>query len=306
MAEEKAKIETHLILQAYNENWGLIGPGDWHSVTWRIFSDGSYSINSSFGSDDEFGKPVRRWGKMRAPSFHKLTEAISCEWNEGLFDVDGCDGNAWAIEQYDEKGKILRSSGPLGYIYGKEKIERIIKLLPRRDCAYEKKSVLDPYRPEKEGYRAEQRIRKTGNSTRCTLRQSFTLIPFAMDREREQFLIFMLPREKSLSVFLWVYFDEGEEPRKRIRITAVNDLMQYTKWTGEAMDVSGKYPDEIVNKSFSILTSHPCGELWSLFEEMTKTMDHIGGAQRWKPIEKEILDLTEEVKHEHDGIMYMY
>ena len=38
---------------------------------------------------------------------------------------------AWAIEQYDENGEILRSSGPLGYIYGKEKIERIIKLLPR-------------------------------------------------------------------------------------------------------------------------------------------------------------------------------
>ncbi len=134
MVEEKA--EKHLILLAYNENWGLIGPGDWHSVAWQIFSDGSYSIKSSFVPEDEPDKPERHRGKMRSSSFQKLMEAISCEWDEDSSAVDGCDGDAWAIEQYDEKGQIIRSSGPLGYIYGKEKIERIIKMLPRRACAY--------------------------------------------------------------------------------------------------------------------------------------------------------------------------
>lgn len=137
MAEGKAKKEKHLILFAYNENWGLIGPGDWNSATWRIFSDGSYSLVSEFLPGDEPEDLVRRSGKMRTPSFQKLMDAISCEWDKPLIESGGCDGDAWVIEQYDENGNVFRSNGSLGYIYGKEKIERIIKLLPRRDCAYD-------------------------------------------------------------------------------------------------------------------------------------------------------------------------
>ena len=44
MAEEKGKKEKYLILQAINENWGLIGSGDWSDVVWQIYSDGSYSL----------------------------------------------------------------------------------------------------------------------------------------------------------------------------------------------------------------------------------------------------------------------
>ena len=84
MTEEKAKIGKRLILLAYNENWGLIGPGDWNSVTWRVFSDGSYSLVTEFLPGDESEEPVRRSGKMRAPSFQKLMKAISCEWDKPL------------------------------------------------------------------------------------------------------------------------------------------------------------------------------------------------------------------------------
>lgn len=133
---ERKTMDKNLILIAYKENWGLIGAGDWHCVTWRIFSDGSYSVMSKNVSEDGFDDSTRRRGKMRASSFQKLLKALSCEWDGDLQDVGGCDGVAWAIEQYDENGEILRNSGPLGYIYGKERIERIIKLLPHRACAY--------------------------------------------------------------------------------------------------------------------------------------------------------------------------
>ena len=299
-------MEKHLILLAHHENWGLIGPGSWRGVTWRIFSDGSYTLESEFIPDGGSDGPVRYRGKMRAPSFRKLTEAISCDWDSDLHHVEGCDGDAWAIDQYGENGVVIRSSGPLDYIYGKEKVERIAELLPRRDSAYHKPPARGPWQAAEEGYRVEQRIRKIGDLTRCSVKQSFTLIPFAMDTEREQFIIFMLPRKEELSVFLWVYIREEDDEEKRIRITAVNALMQYTKWTEEAMDVSGEYPDEIIGKALSFLAARPKSRLWSAFDEMEKDMDRIGGAQRWKPIEARILTFAENARAHSNGLMYMY
>lgn len=305
MAEVTETKAKYLMLQAHNENWGSTGPGDWSDIIWRVYSDGSYSLVSEFVPGDEPEEPVRRAGKMGVSSFRKLTEAISCEWDRDLPDAGGCDGDAWAIEQYGENGDVIRSSGPLNYVFRNVKIKRIIASLPQRDCAYDKYLDPNPYRLSREGYHAERRIRKNKSSTKCVIKQTFTLTPFAMDMEREKFLIFMLSREEELSVFLWVYFDEENES-ERIRITGVNDLMKYTKSTAKAMDVSGKYPNGTLNKALSILTAHPYGELWKMYEEMIDNMDHIGGAERWKQIELDLLDIAEEAKHEHNGKMYIY
>ena len=151
MAEEKGKKEKYLILQAINENWGLIGSGDWHLVNWRVYSDGSYSIVSKFAPDGEPEEPVQRRGKMRAPSFRKLMDAISCEWSRYSPDAGGCDGDAWAIEQYDENGNVIQSSGPLDYVFRNAKIERIIASLPQRDCAYDMFLELNLHHPSREG-----------------------------------------------------------------------------------------------------------------------------------------------------------
>ena len=39
---------TKLLLMAEERNWGLMGPGDWSEVKWRIFRDGSYEVISKF------------------------------------------------------------------------------------------------------------------------------------------------------------------------------------------------------------------------------------------------------------------
>ena len=39
----------------------------------------------------------------------------------------GCDGDVWEINYYNRKGKLIKTFE--GYIYGKEKIEKVISLL---------------------------------------------------------------------------------------------------------------------------------------------------------------------------------
>ena len=36
------------LLKVIEHNWGLIGPGDWRTVTWLVYHDGSYEVVSSF------------------------------------------------------------------------------------------------------------------------------------------------------------------------------------------------------------------------------------------------------------------
>ena len=41
------------LLKAVEHNWGLMGPGDWSEVRWRIFYDGSYEVISTFNPSFE-------------------------------------------------------------------------------------------------------------------------------------------------------------------------------------------------------------------------------------------------------------
>ena len=41
------------LLKAVEHNWGLMGPGDWSEVRWRIFYDGSYEVISTFRPSSE-------------------------------------------------------------------------------------------------------------------------------------------------------------------------------------------------------------------------------------------------------------
>ena len=297
-------MDKNLILRACNENWSLKRQDDWDRVIWYIFSDGTYRIETGFVPRLDLDNYVRREGKMSSRSFQQLTEAMSSDWDFDPREIDACDGEAWAVDQY-ENGNLVRSSGPIGYVYGKEAIEKIIELLPCQEKVYEKKykQVFD--RLAEDGCRIQRSIRRDSNLIRCAVKYNFTFVPFAMDMEREDFIILMLPRKKELSVFVWVYLNE-EDGQKRVRITAVNDLMLYTKWTGEPMDVSGKYSDKTVKKAIAILSDYSNEQLWMMFEEMKEKMGSIGGAEAWKKSELELMKTVEEAKAYNNGAMYMY
>ena len=147
--------------------------------------------------------------------------------------------------------------------------------------------------------------RKTDNSLALELRLETTLIPFAMDLEHRSFLVFMIKRKRDLNIFLWVCLDD-ERSKEKIRMTAVNDLMQYTKWSGEPMDCSGNYPEEVIAKALAILDNCSLSELRDAYDSMTEKMNEIGGYEYWRKDEKGILDTVKEAKLHNQGIVYMY
>ena len=134
------------LLKAIEHNWGLIGPGDWRTVTWLVFHDGSYEVVSSFNpiidDHEEHMRMLNRSGRpklvkkqstgiMEKDAFAKLREALMAEpWRDPALDVHACDGVAWEIESYRADGGIEKSSGKLDYIYGHRALETIVSLLP--------------------------------------------------------------------------------------------------------------------------------------------------------------------------------
>ena len=145
-------MKKTLCLKAIEHNWGLMGPGDWNTVTWLIYHDGSYDIISAFNPSkkdaeaiieaferNEFPKLMEKKasGVMEQDAFSKLGNAIKCEpWRDPTLDVYACDGVAWELEAYSKDGTAEKTSGKLGYIYGHRVLETIVSLLPKDGNLY--------------------------------------------------------------------------------------------------------------------------------------------------------------------------
>ena len=76
-------------------------------------------------------------GRMKEKVFSKLAEMMEQKpWRDPLIISGGCDGVAWEIRQYSADGKVVNTSGKIGYIYGHRVLEDIVKLLPRDGKSY--------------------------------------------------------------------------------------------------------------------------------------------------------------------------
>lgn len=122
-------MRQYLILEAYRANWGLICDGMWASMSWKIYSDRSYFLRIGFVSEENPSDFVQKGGTMRTDRFARLCIAMDQDWSSEIMS-DGCDGEAWEIKQYSPEGIVIRSTGGLGYIYGQEVMEQIVKCLP--------------------------------------------------------------------------------------------------------------------------------------------------------------------------------
>ena len=134
-----------------------MGPGDWNTVTWLIYNDGSYDIISAFNptmedkdiveifNSNERPKLVEKktTGAMGQDAYLRLCEAIKSDpWRDPTLDVHACDGVAWELEAYSEDGSIEKTSGKLGYIYGHRVLETIVSLLPQDENLYDSSAFI--------------------------------------------------------------------------------------------------------------------------------------------------------------------
>ena len=133
---ETAPETPYLLLEAWTGNWEQACPGMWGSMCWDISSDGSYVFTTYYIPDrDKQYAPISHTGILTPEEFERLAAAADSEgkWIDPAVYSDACDGQWWQIEMYNENGNVIRTTGKGGYIYGQERVETIISLLPCRD-----------------------------------------------------------------------------------------------------------------------------------------------------------------------------
>ena len=121
-----------LLLKATESNWGLIGPGDWEKRTWKIDSDGSYLLKTTYRPDDSDDPDIPEQteeGELSAEQMEILRECIDEYWNNDT--ADACDGSAWEFKLYQD-GTVVRHR-ETGCIAGIEPYESLAALLTEEE-----------------------------------------------------------------------------------------------------------------------------------------------------------------------------
>ena len=107
------------------------------------------------------------------------------------------------------------------------------------------------------------------------------LKPFAMDNDKESLVVFRLNRGENLDAFIFVYPPlDGERyeviDRRYFRIGTYRELELYSKWTGEPLDVSGNFPEEIIEAAMQFISDLPSDvkrHALDAFNEQVKMLD---------------------------------
>ncbi len=137
-------LSHELFLKAVEHNWSLHGPGDWNIVEWEIYYDHTYATKVSFiPKRDQVTyesidvPPIINTGKLDDKMFSDLEALLKTKvWRDPLIDIQACDGVAWKIDYYSSEGKIINSSGKLGYIYGEKLLGDIVNFLAELQKPY--------------------------------------------------------------------------------------------------------------------------------------------------------------------------
>ena len=140
-------MKEKLLLKAVKHNWGMTQPGQWKSVTWKLYDDHTCFVQAVYlprwDKDDDFSEVQSIQDLLKKMEIHsrrvkmpgKLFDSLCAElekepWRDPDLICHACDGEAWKIEQYSPDGNIIRSSGEMNYIYGHPILESITSLLP--------------------------------------------------------------------------------------------------------------------------------------------------------------------------------
>lgn len=123
-----------------------------------------------------------------------------------------------------------------------------------------------------------------------------------MDVKREEFIIFLVHRGEAPGLYIWVRFGKLGPTSSGYRFTAIEDLMLYSKWTGEAMNVSGHFPAKIDNQAMSILLGLPDVEIVKALDAFEAQLKSDCGLNKY---EGDILPTVEWTK-KNKGIMRMF
>ena len=120
-----------MLLKAVERNWGLIGPGEWEKRSWKVNSDGTYLLKTTYHPVDpeDVNLEDTEEGALTEEQMEILRECIDEYWTEDT--ADASEGSAWEFKLY-ENDTVIRHR-ELGYISGVEPYESIAALLSEEE-----------------------------------------------------------------------------------------------------------------------------------------------------------------------------
>ena len=116
-----------LLLKATEKNWGLMGPGSWEKKTWKIHTDGTYTVKTTYRPEkpEDLNLEEVQEGAFFEEQMDQLREFINMYWT--FEKTDACDGTAWEFKLYDQDAVVRHRD--LGYIDGIQPYAGIAALL---------------------------------------------------------------------------------------------------------------------------------------------------------------------------------
>ena len=133
-----------MMLKAVECNWSLHSAGDWSETEWEIYYDHSYVTKVNFVPDYDCEKhekiyvpPIINTGELDNKTFSDLEALLKTKvWRDPNIHIRAYDGVAWKIDYYSPEGKIVNSSGKLGYIYGEKLLNDIVEIIAQLQVPY--------------------------------------------------------------------------------------------------------------------------------------------------------------------------
>lgn len=133
MTNKKTEIEyPYTILSVERHNYSVINKGDWHTIIYTIYFDGSYVI-TYYVLGNDINTPEYKGietGQLSVFKFIKLQRLLdSKNWDNSNREAKSED-DIWKIGYYNQKGKLVESIGDTNKKYDDIILKKIVKCLP--------------------------------------------------------------------------------------------------------------------------------------------------------------------------------
>ena len=117
-----------LLLKAVETNRGMIGPGEWERRSWKVGTDGTYRLKTTYRpvdpADPESPEVIDE-GELYDEQLELLKDLAAKPWHN---DRSTSGDSTWEFKLYDEQGAVIRHREP-GYIHGVEPFASIAAML---------------------------------------------------------------------------------------------------------------------------------------------------------------------------------
>lgn len=105
-------LSSFVLLVLEQQNRGEMYIGDWEKREWKVFSDGSYILETTFSQVNDKHRVTSSFNKYK---FLLLKQLLKLDWDKHVRDSDGDDGEAWKMQMLNKAGEIIKKSGRSKY-----------------------------------------------------------------------------------------------------------------------------------------------------------------------------------------------